>query len=439
MGRNDEITFERVFGEENIADALEALSRKRDSSGADGVMLSDVGRFWEINGLGIMASVRKGRYEPEMVRLVEIVNDKGKKRPIAIMSSVDRLILRAVTQLLEPAVDKKLTDNCFAFRTGYGTARAVSRAREHIGSGDRWLSQIDVRDYYESIPIKRAEALLETLPCDRIITGLLKSYMRPQVEDSGKIYVKRKGILQGSPLSPMIANLYLAPLDERMEREGMHYCRYADDINVYCRTREEAQEIFGRLRDDLKNEFGLEIKASKSGVFQAMSQQYLGYTFRWNKKEKAVRAVKVKREKPVQYSTWHRDCVEKVDRNYHIVNDGILTKRDYSILFENKKGKKYLPVETVQGIAIYSNVTFASDFFRFMRHRKIGISLFDKYGNFVGEFVSESSRNNGRTMLKQAELYLDDEKRLATASSTGSSTTTGSPSPSAARDHQRIR
>lgn len=180
MERKEMITFDKVFSDANIADALEALSRKRDSSGADGVMLSELGRYWEINGLDIMASVRKGKYEPEMVRLVEIVNYKGKKRPIAIMSSVDRLILRAVTQILEPAVDRMLTDNCFAFRTGYGTARAVSRAREHIGSGDRWVAQIDVRDYYESIPIKRAEEILDSLPCDHIILNLLKSYMRPQ-------------------------------------------------------------------------------------------------------------------------------------------------------------------------------------------------------------------------------------------------------------------
>ncbi len=412
-------SFEDIFSKENVEDVLVELESKRDGCGPDGIYLSQLREFWEINGEDILAMLREETYETGIVREVEIINHKGKRRQIALYNSVDRLIQRCIAKRLQEECDDIFEDNCFAFRNGKGVETAVKKAADYMDSGRTWVAKIDISSYYDCISIQRVEEMLKTYLPEGKTRRLIGKFLHPEVErEDGGFYTKKIGIIQGSSLSPFLSNLYLTPLDREFAAGGQCYCRFADDICVFFHEKQEASDYYMSLIKKLNDSFDLHQNKEKSGVFQGLNQQYLGYSFVKSKKSKRIIAVKKPTPKYDQsYKTWSRDAIQKIDRDYHVINDGILTKRDYNILFDNENGKKYIPVETARALNIHSNITFTSDFFRFVGGRNLEVNLFDRYGNFVGSFVPSGNGFRGKTMLKQAEIYLDEKRRVPVARS----------------------
>ena len=236
-----------------------------------------------------------------------------------------------------------------------------------------------------------------------------------KVDEDGRIKRKKKGILTGSPISPLFANMYLAPLDAACKEKGFNYCRFADDIAVFCKSFSEAEAAFDYINNTLEESFGLSINTKKSGVRKAYQDTYLGYQFEFNAKNEIVTVVKERKESQTVYRSWKREGVQLVDRNYHLINDGILTRKDYTLLFDNEDGKRYLPVETTESISIYSNVIIASDVLKFLSDKNIYLSVVNKYGDIVGHFCGQGAAARSRTMVKQMSVYLDDKRRLELA------------------------
>lgn len=248
-----------------------------------------------------------------------------------------------------------------------------------------------------------------------LLYNLLLRYLHISIETDGKITNKTKGLVQGSPLSPFLSNLYLNQFDHELEKMDFRFCRYGDDINIYFKSKASAEEAFKVVTSVLTDKYHMTINKEKSGIYEGLKRKYLGYSFLYEKKAKKVIAVHNTKTQNECYTKWNKDCIQKIDKNYHIINNGILTKHDYTILFENEDGKKYIPVEASKSINVYSNVIFSGNFFEFMNRERLSVNLFDKYGNRVGSFVPESCSSSGTTMLKQAALYMDINKRLQIA------------------------
>ena len=164
-----------------------------------------------------------------------------------------------------------------------------------------------------------------------------------------------------------------------------------------------------------EKDFLLETNRKKSGVLETSRQKYLGYSFHFDEKTGTVTAFRTKRTRDEAYRDWHQGHIERVDRHYHIVSDGILSKKDYNLLFENEEGAHHIPVETMGALNIYSDVVFSSDFFRFAASKHLYVSIFDRRGNMAGSFLPADNGYRSKTMLKQAGIYLDTSKRLAVA------------------------
>ncbi len=412
-------SFEDIFSEEMVEEALADLEGKRDGCGVDGVYLSQLREYWEINHEDILEMLCKELYEPGVVRETEIINNKGKRRQIALYNSIDRLILRCISQKLQEECDDVFEDNCFAFRNNRGVEAAVKIAADYMDEGCTWLVKIDISSYYDSISIIRMEKMLAKYIPDGRLRRLISKYLYPEVEkEDGTFYNKRYGIIQGSPLSPFLSNLYLTPLDRELASKDMKYCRFADDICVFFMSKEEASAFYPRILNKLRDDFDLNHNKEKSGIFEGLKQQYLGYQFIRSRKAKKIIAVKKQSKKyDRRYNSWNRDAIQKIDRDYHIINNGILTKRDYNLLFDNESGKKYIPVETARALNIHSDVIFSADFFRFVGTRNLEVNLFDRYGNYVGSFIPSNNGFKGKTLLKQVEIYLDETRRFQTAKS----------------------
>lgn len=290
-----ECSIDDILADKNINEAIEYLQSKKNSCGDDDVWLHDLEEYWKLNKENICAEIRNGNYKPQIVHEKIIVMANGKHRKISLMSSIDRLLLRAILQVLREPCDSLYSEYSFAYRCGKGTDEAVKCAANYIEQGREYVVEIDIKDFFDNISHAILLKLLKELIKDMSLYSLLEKYIVCMVEYDYQIQKKERGILQGSPLSPLLSNLYMNSFDCWLE---------------------------------------------KKGIFSVYARKYLGYRF-----EKAGTSVLVKRctkKELTVFSKWHKNAIEKIEQDYYIVNDGILTKKDFTILFENEEKKVYI-------------------------------------------------------------------------------------------------
>lgn len=276
-----------------------------------------------------------------------------------------------------------------------------------------WCVEVDIHDYFDNI---NHQILLEKLHryiSDEKVMHLLDVYLKCTVVDDHITFQKEEGILQGGPLSPLLSNFYLNELDRYMEEKQYHFCRFGDDINIYCSTYEEAIGCLDDTRSHIENQEMLPLNHKKTGIFKGTNRKYLGYRF-------IVKGTKIiaKHEKKAYrtvYRDWYTTGIQRVDASYHLINEEILTKKDFNILFENEEGKKYIPVETTDSLYIYSNVIVSGSFLEFANRKGLSVCFIDKYGEKVGAFVPQNNKRNIKTELKQLREYDSEKDRLCLA------------------------
>ena len=177
--------------------------------------------------------------------------------------------------------------------------------------------------------------------------------------------------MQGSPISPVFSNVYMMDFDAYLEAK-YSFCRFADNINIYCNTEEEARKAFADANHYLETKLGLTINQKKSGVYPAITRTFLGYEFKKDRSTNEVTTIKVGKKKYEYYGTWHTSAIQKIGQDYHIISDGILNRKDFSVLFESENHKIFIPVEACSSINIYSNVIFGKSFLEYANYRKNG-------------------------------------------------------------------
>lgn len=226
------------------------------------------------------------------------------------------------------------------------------------------------------------------------------------------IQKKTCGLLQGSSLSPLLSNLYLTELDTWMEQQGYMFVRFADNINIYVSSLQEGYQVLEEIIPQLRT-YHLEINKKKTGIFSVYSKKYLGYIFEKSGKDILVKRYNSKKKKI--FSNWHKDSVEHVGDDYYIVNNGILTKKDFTILFANEEQKTYIPVETSDTINIYSNVEISLNFLEMLHAHQLNLNIFNQYGKYIGSFYTSNQKNRMKCLIEQVGIYQDSKKRLCYA------------------------
>ena len=226
--------------------------------------------------------------------------------------------------------------------------------------------------------------------------------------------INERGLIQGGSLSPVLSNIYLHKLDKELEEEGLTFCRFGDNINVYFEDRIGAVKWYADIQNKLERDYNLVINSKKSGVYPALNRTFLGYSFKKEQKDIVLISKKPKR-KTIWYSNWKTSAIQYSDGEYHIINNGILTRKDYTLLFENEKGKRYLPIETTNKLNIYSDVILASEFLEYASMKNIDIAIFNIYGKFCGVFYCNKHAATSNMIVKQVTLYNDEARRLLVA------------------------
>lgn len=406
-------TMDEMLSKRNQRDAFAHFRTRRNGCGADGMRLSELEDYWKINHQKIEAELRDGSYHPGIVRNTEIVNGRGKRRIISTMNVIDRFIARLLAQKLKRYLDPEFCENSFAYQDGKGAAMAAAKVCTYIDEGDQFVSEMDIENFFDGISLDRMMQLVEQKIEDIAVRELIRHFLYCQVSQDGRIIDKKQGLIQGNPISPVLSNLYLHSLDQLMEKNAWHGIRFADNINIYTVTREEATAIYNTVNRFITEETMLAVNQNKSGIFKSCERRFLGYEFYKTGGKTECRQYHY--QKKSVYHQWHTCSVQKIDREYHIIKDGVLNKKDYALLFENEDEKHHIPVEVVEQLNLYGEVTIHTSVWHTLSNKKIRLALLDKYDNLMGYYIPEGYRMASEAVLKQCLLYNDEKKRLHTA------------------------
>ena len=271
--------IEKVLNKRNLQRAYAQVLRNGGSAGVDGVTVHDLREHLFAHWPKLSLDVVHERYLPNSIKGVEIPKGNGKTRLLGVPTTTDRFLQQAVSQVMMPHFEAEFKDSSYGFRPNRNAHQAVNQSLAYINSGNGHIVDIDLKSFFDEVDhCKMLQLVYRKVKC-RTTLYLIRKWLRSPILIGGKLTKRRKGIPQGSPLSPLLSNIMLHELDKEMERKGLRYVRYADDFSIYTKTKREAKrvgnEIFVFLRDKLK----LPINHEKSGLRRPLTFELLGYKF----------------------------------------------------------------------------------------------------------------------------------------------------------------
>lgn len=282
---------DKVWNPANLQAAWERVYANRGSSGIDGQTVHQYEARWRDELACLHVLLKQDRYVPQPVRRVYIPKPgKGmEKRPLGIPAVRDRVVQTALRHVLEPIFERVFAEHSYGFRPGRGCKDALRRVDSLLKTGYTWVVDADLKSYFDTIPHDRLMTLVEEHVADSRILALLRSYLKQKVMDDLVEWTPEQGTPQGAVISPMLANLYLNPLDHQMAGMGYEMVRYADDFVILCRTREEAEAALAQIGTWV-TEAGLTLHPDKTRIVQETEGfDFLGYRFaagrRWPRRK----------------------------------------------------------------------------------------------------------------------------------------------------------
>ncbi|MEM7036007.1 MAG: group II intron reverse transcriptase/maturase [Bacteroidota bacterium] len=273
------LLIERLVERENMGAAYHRVLKNRGSAGVDGMKVTDLKRSLNSNWLKLKEQLLMGTYKPDAVLVVEIPKDGGGMRKLGIPTVSDRLIQQGLLQILTPVFDPGFSEGSYGFRPGRSAHDAVRQSQLYIREGYNWVVDLDLAKFFDEVPHDVLMGRVRRKVSDKSVLKLVRRYLEAEEEIEGKRYRRQKGVPQGGPLSPLLANILLDDLDKELERRGHRFCRYADDCNIYVRSEKAGKRVKESLTGWLKHHLRLKVNESKSAVDRVWNRSFLGYTF----------------------------------------------------------------------------------------------------------------------------------------------------------------
>ena len=298
--------IDKISTERTLQLAWEKVRGNAGSCGVDGITIGHFEQHSQSRLLAVNEHLRKGTYQPKPVKRVWI--DKpgsAEKRPLGIPTVTDRIVQTAMRMVIEPIFEKCFAEHSYGFRPGRGCKDALRRVDELLKAGRTHVVDVDVRGYFDSIPHDRLLALVREHLADGRVLGLIEGFLKQGVMEGTELakIVEEKpedepqGTPQGGVISPLLANIYLDPLDWLMAGLGFEMVRYADDMVVLCRDQEEAGAALEKLREWMAGA-GLTLHPDKTRTVDMNHAgshfDFLGYRFKRSRQGKMMRLVRPK-------------------------------------------------------------------------------------------------------------------------------------------------
>ena len=270
--------LEAVLERRNLQLALRRVKKNRGSPGMDGMTVNELTPWLVEHWRDVKAAIVAGTYRPSPVRRKEIPKAGGGVRELGIPTVLDRLIQQAILQVLQPLFDPTFSDHSYGFRPGRSAHGAVRRAQKYVREGRRVVVDVDLEKFFDRVNHDVLMGRLANRIEDRRVLGLIRRYLESGVMANGVVVERYEGTPQGGPLSPLLANVLLDEVDQELERRGHAFVRYADDGQIYVRSRRAGERVFALLRR-LYGRLRLRINESKSTVGSVFQRTFLGFAF----------------------------------------------------------------------------------------------------------------------------------------------------------------
>lgn len=271
--------WEEVFSRENLNRALQRVESNKGAPGVDGMTVAELRPWLKDHWPEIRARLDAGTYRPAPVRRVSIPKPEGGERELGVPTVLDRLIQQAIAQALTPVFDPQFSDGSYGYRPGRSAQQAMQQARQHVAGGLEWVVEVDLERFFDRVQHDKLLAMVARRVADKRLLRLIRRYVEAGVMVNGVKQPSPEGTPQGSPLSPLLANIMLDDLDRELERRGHHFVRYADDIRIYVKSERAAQRVLAGITEFIEKRLKLKVSKEKSSVKPASMAVALGFGF----------------------------------------------------------------------------------------------------------------------------------------------------------------
>src|SRR5271169_2372534 len=272
-------SMEVVVERENLKAALAQVKRNKGAAGIDGMSIDALAPYLKEHWPAIRVQLLEGTYKPQPVRRVEIPKASGGTRPLGIPTVLDRFIQQAAMQVLQADWDPTFSETSFGFRPKRSAHQAVERAQAYIASGYAVVVDIDLEKFFDRVNHDILMGLIAKRVADKRILKLIRGFLTAGAMEGGLVSPTEEGTPQGGPLSPLLSNLMLDVLDKELEKRGHRFVRYADDCNIYVRSRRAGERVMTGIERFLAKRLKLKVNKAKSAVAAPRMRKFLGFSF----------------------------------------------------------------------------------------------------------------------------------------------------------------
>ena len=281
-----EALMEEVCERENCKQALARVKANKGSPGVDGMTVQQLPGFLQQHWPVIREQLLSGTYKPQPVRRVEIPKPDGGVRKLGIPTVLDRFTQQAVLQVLQKRWDRTFSEHSYGFRPGRSAHQAVEAAQKYIAAGYRWCVDLDLEKFFDRVSHDKLMAKIAERISDKRLLKLIRAFLTAGVMEGGLVSPVDEGTPQGGPLSPLLSNIVLDEFDRELERSGLRFARYADDCNVYVRSRRAGERVMESLKRFITTKLKLKVNEQKSAVARPWERKFLGFSFTWHREPK---------------------------------------------------------------------------------------------------------------------------------------------------------
>jgi len=270
---------EQLVSFTNIHEAVRKVMRNKGSAGIDGMGVQELPGYFDAHWKEIREQIVTRTYKPRPVLRVEIPKDNGTVRLLGIPTAVDRAIQQALVQVLTPVFEPTFSDFSYGFRPGRSAEDAVRLAQTYMSEGYQHAVDLDLSKFFDTVDHDILMGLIDKHMDDKDVRRLIFVFLNSGVMTNGSMLATALGTPQGGPLSPLLSNIYLTPYDKELESRGLKFVRYADDCNIFTKSKRSSYRVRDNAKSYLERKLKLNVNMEKTEARRAYGSTFLGFMF----------------------------------------------------------------------------------------------------------------------------------------------------------------